>query len=151
MSVRNRILADVIDRLAAATQSRGYRGFRYLHELHDFPCFCLHVETESRAWTDERYGILKCSLRGYQYSDSLDVVETYTRAIEASLQQLARSIRPIIEDVRVISVRTDEGVLAPYGIVDMSIEILYRYNQPQGITADSTAITADNTLVTGDA
>ena len=150
MSVRSIIIADAIDSISADTASRGYRGFRYMHELNDFPCFCLHTETETRAWTDQRYGILKCSLRGYQHSDNLDDIETYTRAIEASLQRISRAHRPRVEDVRVISVRTDEGIFAPYGIVDMSVEILYRYEQPQGVTADSTLITADNTHITGD-
>lgn len=150
MSVRNSILASAIRAISTDTASRGYRGFRYLHELNDFPCFCIHPEVESRQWTDQRYGILKCSLRGYVHSDTLDDVEIYSRAIERSLQTLSKSLRPLIEDARVISLRTDEGLMQPYGIVDMSLEILYRYTQPT-ITVDRTDITADSTLVTGDA
>jgi len=149
LSIRSSILSNIISFVSADISARGYRGFKYLHELNDFPCFCIHPETETRAWTDQRYGIIRASVRGIQYSDNLDDIEVYARSLETSFQTCAKRFRGLLEDVRVISIRTDEGLMSPYGIVDMGIEILYRYTNHE-ITADSTVVTADSTKYTAD-
>ena len=126
MSKRSDVLNLAIATIEAETHTRGYRGFRYAHELNNFPCFCLHPEVEQRIWTDERYGILRCSLRGYTWTDNLDNTETYARQLERALYTL-KSRRDLIEEARLVSLRTDEGLMQPYGIVDIGVEFLYRY------------------------
>jgi len=150
MSKRNTVISTTIDHLIEQTATRGYRGFRYIHQLNDYPCFCFHVETESRIWTDAPYGVLKASLRGYTHTETLDGVESYARTIERAVQSLSEEHRELILDARVLSVRTDEGLMLPYGIVDMQIEVLYIVKHTDTITADTTRFTADLTTITAD-
>lgn len=150
MSKRNTVISTTISHLIEQTATRGYRGFRYIHQINDYPCFCLHVETESRIWTDSPYGVLKASLRAYTHSETLDSVETYAREIERAVQSLSEEHRETVLDARVLSVRTDEGLMLPYAVIDMQIEILYSIKPSDTITADTTRFTADTTQITAD-
>lgn len=150
MSKRASIISTFIRDISSETTSRGYRGFRYLHEINDFPCFCFHPEVEQRIWTDGPYGIVRGSLRGYVHSDNIDDVEIYARDIERAIQSISQRYRDLINDCRVITVRTDEGVMAPYFIVDMSVEILYSVKITDTIRVDTTRLTADLTSITAD-
>lgn len=150
MSKRYSIINQSISHIAANTNSRGYRGFRYIHQLNDYPCFCFHVETESRIWTDAPYGVIKAALRGYTHTETLDGVEAYARTIERAVQSLSEEHRELILDARVLSVRTDEGLMLPYGIVDMQIEVLHIVKHTDTVTADTTQFTADLTTIIAD-
>jgi hypothetical protein len=129
---------------------------RFLHEVNSFPAFYIHPQNESRVHegAGEAYAIQSISVRGYQYSDQLDDIETFMRQIEVAIQTYAPTHRNLVDDARVVSVRTDEGTMAPYGIVDMQLEILYsidyHYGMPAPIRADSTIVTADSTIYKAD-
>ena len=156
MSQRTTILNTLIAHIATATASAGFRGMRFIHEINSFPAFYIHPQNESRVHegAGESYAICAISIRGYEYSDSLDRIEDYMREIEESIQTYARAYPSLVDDARVISLRTDEGVMAPYGIVDMQLEVLYSvdyyYNKLGPILADSTLVTADSTIYTAD-
>jgi len=156
MSQRTTILSTLVAHIATATSSAGFRGMRFLHEVNSFPAFYIHPQNESRVHEGDggAYAICAVSLRGYQYSDQLDDIETFMRSIEIAIQTYAPANRSLVDDARVISVRTDEGTMAPYGIVDMQLEILYRvdyhYGMPAPIRADSTVVTADSTIYKAD-
>jgi hypothetical protein len=155
MSQRTDILSTLVAHISAATASVGFRGMRFLHEVNSFPAFYIHPQNESRVHEGDAraYAIQAISIRGYQYSDNLDDIEAFMRNIEESIQTYARSYPDLVEDARVVSVRTDEGSMAPYGIVDMQFEVLYSVDYFYGMirfTADSTRVTADSTQYTAD-
>ena len=149
MSKRSSILSTLINHIADATHASGFRGLRFLHEINSFPAFYIHPETEDRFHygRGSRQAVCACSLRGFQWSDSLDDIEAFARALESAIMSYKASHRYLIDEIRVISLRTDEGLMNPYGIVDMQFEILYEVNPFTSITADTTAYTADNTII----
>ena len=61
-------------------------------------------------------------VRGYTLSDqdSIDSSEALARAIEQNIQSINS---PLIDDARVLTVETDEGLLSPYGMCDISCEV----------------------------
>jgi hypothetical protein len=155
MSQRTTILSTLIAHIATATASAGFRGMRFLHEINSFPAFYIHPQNESRVHEGDggAYAVAAISIRGYQYSDQLDTIELFMRSIEVAIQTYAPANRNLVDDARVVSVRTDEGTMAPYGIVDMQLEVLYRVDysiSSRPVRADSTIITADSTKYSAD-
>lgn len=155
MSQRTSIMTTLVNHIATSTSSAGFRGMRFLHEVNSFPAFYIHPQNENRVHEGDggAYAICAVSLRGYQYSDQLDVIEQFMREIETAVQTYARAHPSLVDDARVLSVRTDEGTMAPYGIVDMQLEVLYSLDysvSSRPVRADSTIITADSTKYSAD-
>lgn len=130
MNIRQTAITGLISHISTSTSSRGYRGLRFLHELNDFPCFHVHARQESRthAGAGMKMCIIECDIRGYVHSNDTDIKEDYLRAIEIAVQEYS-DIDRSIEECRVISVRTDEGLFRPYALCDLKIQILYRKYQ----------------------
>ena len=126
MSLRTAIIAALIDTLQQHTASRGYRGLRFIHELNTFPCFCVHAQSETRSYESDnaRLALMSVAIRGYCWTDSLDEVEAFARQLEQGVAVFASS--PLIQEARVTSLRTDEGLLEPYSAIDIDAQILYR-------------------------
>ena len=156
MSQRSDILRTLVSHIASNTASAGFRGMKFLHEINSFPAFYIHPQNESRVHegAGSAYAIQSLSIRGFQYSDQLDDIEAFMRSIEEAIQSYAPTYPNLVDDARVVSLRTDEGTMAPYGIVDMQLEILYsvdyHYGMVAQIRADSTVVTADSTKYTAD-
>ena len=127
MSRRSIVVSSLISSIAETTGASGHRGMRFLHEVNSFPAFYVHAGSERRVHISDgvRYALLDVSIRGYQWSDDLDTIETFARNIETAVSSFYRSSRDIVEEARVVSLSTDEGVLSPYGAVDLSVTILY--------------------------
>jgi len=127
MSRRTIIITDLIKYIQAETGSTGHRGLRFLHEITNFPSFYVHATAERRQHVGAGviYGVLSMAIRGYAWSDNIDDVDTYCREIETAVQTFRDANRQIIEDVYVNSVSTDEGLLEPYGVVDLQVDIIY--------------------------
>ena len=127
MSRRTTVINSLINSIAETTGASGYRGMRFLHEVNSFPAFYVHAGAESRVHISDgvRYGLIEVSIRGYQWSDSLDSIETFARDIESAVDSFYTSNRELVEEARVTSLSTDEGTLSPYGAVDLSVTVLY--------------------------
>jgi hypothetical protein len=152
MSQRTAILSTLITHIAAGTASTGSRGMKFIHEVNSFPSFYIQPQNESRIHEGDggAYAMLSLSIRGYQYSDNIDDLETFMRQIEVAIQTYAVAYSNLVEDARVNSVRTDEGRMSPYGIVDMQLEILYSIDYLYGMTPAITAVRADSTKIRAD-
>jgi hypothetical protein len=128
MTTRTSAIAQLIEHIQTHSGSRGHRGMRFLHEINDFPQFYVHAGRESRTHIGRgvRLCVIETDIRGYVYSDSFEDIEAYARSIEHAIQ----SFRPsIIDEARVLSLSTDEGLMRPYALCDISAQILYRiYN-----------------------
>jgi hypothetical protein len=130
MSKRSLIISSLIAHIASSVGYSGFRGLRFLHEINSFPSFYIHPRNESRKHDSRnaRMAIIALDLRGYGWSDDLDYIETLVRSLEVALSSYAAQHRDLVYEARVISLRTDEGMMQPYCICDMSIEILYGIN-----------------------
>lgn len=156
MSQRTAIMSALISHIAAATNSTGFRGLRFLHEVNSFPSFYIHPQNESRIHEGDggAYSVVSYSVRGYEYSDDVGKFEQFMREIEVAVQTFRNTYSSLVDEARVMTVRTDEGAMAPYGIVDMQISVIYsvdyHYGMNAPIRADSTVVTADSTVYTAD-
>lgn len=125
---RTNIIQTLVNAIAIATGATGFRGLRFLHEINTFPSFYLHPRNESRTHISHgvRLAIISCDLRGYVYDDQLGNVELFARQVEETVNSFAKLHLNLVDECRVTTVRTDEGVMTPYGIIDLTLEILYR-------------------------
>lgn len=128
MSRRTNIINSLIQHITNNTQTRGFRGLRFLHEVNDFPCFYVHPQSESRTHIahEVKLAIISCDVRGYVYSDALNDTELFARTLETAIQTFAKTHLNLVDECRVTTLRTDEGLMHPYGIVDLTLDILYR-------------------------
>lgn len=128
MSKRTEIVKTLMQHIEDSTSSTGFRGYRFLQEINSFPSFYLAFQNERRIHRGAgvRYGLISISLRGYCWSDSLDDVELYMRSLEIAVQSF-KSI--LVDEARITSAKTDEGIMQPYGVVDLSLELLYTLEQ----------------------
>jgi hypothetical protein len=128
MSRRTDIITALVNHIATITGIAGIRGLRFLHEINSFPSFYVHPQLETRTHIAHgvRLAVITCEMRAYVYSDRLNDVEDIARSIEHAVQTFPRLHLTLVDECRVTTLRTDEGVMSPYGIVDLTLEILYR-------------------------
>ena len=88
-----------------------YNRFMYLKDINDFPCVLL-LSKKQEIHTEGQLVLETQEIRGYTLNEDPNV--------------LAQKIEDSISDkrVKVTTVTTDEGVLSPYGMTDLTIEIL---------------------------
>jgi hypothetical protein len=133
MARRTQILDNFVAHLATNTdvlEENITKRFAYLHEVNDFPAVCMMPQSELRIHrgADARQGIINLFLRAYVYDgdDVMGACDTLGASLETAAQSYAATQRSIqLEEARVTSFRTDEGLFQPYGIVDMEIQFLY--------------------------
>ena len=127
MSRRTEIITRLIAHVSESTGAVGYRGMRFLHEINSFPPFYIHPSSETRAHigAGTKYSVLSLAIRGYQWADNLDDVDAFARNLETAIQSFRNENRDLIEEARVTFLKTDEGVMEPYGTVDLVAEIVY--------------------------
>lgn len=109
-----------------------YPSYKFLEEINDFPTICFYVleETVAHIGHGVRYKTAAINLRGYvhealgEYEDSNWWAEALIDDIDHVLKYM-RSRNPCFVDVRLLEVSTDEGIMAPYGVVDAMIAVTY--------------------------
>lgn len=136
MARRTQILDALVDHLGTNTDVHAnnvHRKYKYMHDINDFPAITFIPGREDRDHFGDQqvHGILAIQLRCYVFdgdtSDIADECERLADQIEAAIDTFATSYRNFeVEEARVVSLRTDDGLMTPYGIADLQISILYR-------------------------
>jgi hypothetical protein len=107
---------------------------RYWDEINDFPFICVVTGTETREYLpgNFKWGRIYYCIKTYVNSenpgeDLEDVMADVERAIDANINLQYDLFNPTVvtTDIRVESITTDEGSLAPYGVGEITIEVLY--------------------------
>jgi hypothetical protein len=106
------------------------RGFQFLDQINDFPyIMCVGGRTD---WKHLPGGIIykttPVHIRSFVFNEegaTIDQMEDLAEDIE----QIVNSLRRLdpdrcIVDSRVDTISTDEGLMAPYGVLDMNIRIV---------------------------
>ena len=136
--------SDILALLTASLQSGTYvgtslgtsqaqRGFRYIDQINDFPY--ISYSASSSALThigdDVRYSRMEIQLRGYVRGENAqDLSDQLALDIEDVLQSFRESASALdVVDCRILSVSTDEGLMEPYGIVDIAFECSYQHDE----------------------
>jgi len=106
------------------------RGFQFLDQINDFPyVMCIGGRTD---WRHSKGGVIyktiPVHIRSFVFNEegaTIDQMEDLAEDIE----QIVNSLRILdrdknIVDARVDTISTDEGLMAPYGVLDMNIRIV---------------------------
>lgn len=132
MSRRTDIVAQIRADLSALATCSSI--LKTIDEINEWPYITFTPGNEARIHIggNVRWGQTLIQLRGYTYDDGTDAMnsaESLARSIEDVVDRF-RTAHPALNVVqmRVLSIRTDEGVMEPYGIADLSIELTYEVN-----------------------
>ena len=136
MARRTDIIEALVGHLGTNTDVHAnnvYRTYKYMHDLNDFPAitFIPNREDRDHFGDGQVHGILAIQLRCYVYdgdtADIADECERLADQIEEAVDTFAAANRALeVEEARVVSLRTDDGLMTPYGVADLQISILYR-------------------------
>ena len=136
MARRTDIIDALVGHLGTNTDVHAnnvYRTYKYMHDLNDFPAitFIPNREDRDHFGDGQVHGILAIQLRCYVYdgdtADIADECERLADQIEAAVDTFSATNRALeVEEARVVTLRTDDGLMTPYGVADLQISILYR-------------------------
>ena len=136
MARRTDIIEALVGHLGTNTDVHAnnvFRKYKYMHDLNDFPAitFIPNREDRDHFGDGQVHGILAIQLRCYVYDgDTADIAgecERLADQIEDAVDTFSATNRALeVEEARVVSLRTDDGLMTPYGIADLQISILYR-------------------------
>lgn len=108
------------------------RRYRFLDDINDFPTVTLGAtptEDYELYGDGQQLKTLRQSIRGYVYThqeDSLQESELLARQVEDVVEQFAAVARDLdVESAYVTSIGTDEGLMTPYGVAEIEIEVVY--------------------------
>jgi hypothetical protein len=111
--------------------SNAFRKLKFLDEINDFPSICVNAGNESRIYHSSGLteGHLNITARAYvRAEDSTSEAENLADDIEHVIYHLGDRSSIGIEDVTIISMSTDEGLVAPFGILEIDILAKYQLN-----------------------
>ena len=98
-----------------------FRRQKYLNEINDFPTICVRTAGEDRLeiGAGVRFGTFGFEVRGYiKDEDTIETEEDLADDIEYVLESMNHTPNAFdIVDVRITSTETDEGLMAPFGVV----------------------------------
>ena len=107
---------------------------RFWDELNDFPHICVVPGSESREYLpgDFKWGYLNVSLKLYTKGESpleeleklLEDVENVVDSNRVLLYDATNNSRTT--EILVTSIVTDEGLLAPYGVGEINLQVRYQ-------------------------
>ena len=100
-------------------------------EVFDFPSVSVVAGNEFREYLpgEFKWGHLGVTIRGYvQQEDPIQELEKLLVDIERVVDdnnELTYDIGKVTQEIRITSISTDEGLLAPYGVGEITLEVLY--------------------------
>jgi len=107
-----------------------YRGVKFLDEVNDFPALYLAAGTEIRNFESLSLTVatLDVTIRAYVYGEdnSQSLADDLLEDIEHVIYSLEDSPTKGIQDITIESITVDEGLVEPYGLAEVSIQVTYR-------------------------
>lgn len=104
---------------------------KFWDEINDFPFLCVQAGHESREYLPSafKWGFLNISIKLYVQCDdpveSLEQLITDVEQVIDSNQRLMYAPGKFTEEMSITSIDTDEGVLAPMGVGDVTVQVRY--------------------------
>lgn len=101
-------------------------------EVNDFPYISVVAGSETREYLPGgfKWGYLGITIRIYVYGEEpLDELEKVLYDVETQLDKdhtLIYDTDKSTEQISLLSISTDEGLLAPYGVGEITLEIRYQ-------------------------
>lgn len=100
-------------------------------EVTDFPHISVVASSEQRDYLPGgfKWGRLAVSLKIYvQAEDTIEALEAILKDVETVIDQnneLEYETGFTTQEIRLTSIETDEGVLAPHGVGEITLQVLY--------------------------
>lgn len=100
-------------------------------EVNDYPTVCVYSGAESREYLPNnfKWSFLTVNIRIYvNDEDSKDKIEQIFDEIETVIDSnntLTLEGNDLCTDIRILSLADDEGLLAPLGVGEMTLEVRY--------------------------
>ena len=104
---------------------------KFWDEINDFPSIHINAGQETREYLPGsfKWGHLLISIRIYvnnEYpEEELEMIFEDIENIVDSYGNLEYDTNKFIEDMQILSINTDEGLLTPIGVGEMTIKIMY--------------------------
>lgn len=107
----------------------------YWDEVNDFPFVCVMTGPETREYLpgNFKWGCVNYTIRIYVNGENPEeeleeVMADVETAIDSNIRLQYDQFNPgaTTEDIRILSISTDEGQLAPYGVGEITIEVKYQ-------------------------
>ena len=146
MSKRSKILEALITKIKEIDGSSTYNsnlynnvfnGLKFWNEIDDYPSVFLTVGSETREYLPGgfKWGYLAVGIRVYVSDDETP---------EARLEEILEDIENIVdnngkleyesgkftEDIRILNIDTDQGLLSPIGVGEITLQIMYDLDSP---------------------
>lgn len=108
-----------------------FRRLKFLDEINDFPTICVNAGSEARIYDTVGLitGELTLNIRAYLRSENpITAAENLADDIEHVIYHLGDKSDIGMLDMIMQSVSTDEGLVAPFGILEIDILARYQLN-----------------------
>lgn len=105
-----------------------FKGIRFIDQINDFPSIYIQAGVESYSYESKGNTVasLELMLRVYTYEEnSLHKLEDLVEDIVRQVERINYSQANRIITCRVVSVDTDAGLLDPYGLGEIRIQVEY--------------------------
>ena len=130
---RTQIINALISHLATNTsilEDNISRNYHVLGEVNDFPAIYLAAGTEIRDFESLSLTVatLDVTIRAYVYGEdnSQSLADDLLEDIEHVIYSLEDSPTKGIQDITIESITVDEGLVEPYGLAEVNLQITYR-------------------------
>lgn len=108
-----------------------FRRMKFLDEINDFPTVCVNAGTEARIYDTSGLttGELNITIRSYVRAENpITTAESLADDIEHVVYNLGDRSDIGMLDMTIEGVSTDEGLVAPFGILEIDILARYQLN-----------------------
>jgi hypothetical protein len=143
MSRRTSIVKAIADKLKTIDGSSGFKSnvfgnaypyLKFWDEVSDFPCVYTVAGAESREYQPGNFtwGFLNVSIKVYvKGEDAQQLLEDLLEDVETVIDNnrvLPYETSPGYETTEILisSITTDEGLLAPYGVGEINLQVRYQ-------------------------
>ena len=107
-----------------------FRKLKFLDEVNDFPAVYVSAGTEIRNFNSKDLTVaqLDVTIRAYVYGEdnSQSLADDLLEDIEHVIYSLEDSPTKGIQDITIESITVDEGLVEPYGLAEVNLQITYR-------------------------
>jgi len=107
-----------------------YRKLKFLDEVNDFPAIYVSAGTEIRDFNSKSLTVatLDVTIRAYVFGEdnSQSLSDSLVQDIEHVIYSLGDNPDKGILDITIDNISTDEGLVAPYGLAEVTLTIVYR-------------------------
>jgi hypothetical protein len=106
-----------------------FRKLKFLDEVNDFPSIYVSAGTENRDFNSQNLttATLDATIRIYIYGedDAQSQVDNLLQDVEHVIYSLGDNSNRGILDITISNISTDEGLVTPYGLGEIELEIFY--------------------------